>query len=344
MTNTRRFLAFVLGASLSIALGVYAQSGGYPTRARFNSIGVGAAPPAGNGGIQVTTVNGIAPADLARLSQSNTFTSTGTAIASLTGGTGGSHALRVLAATGAAARNIAIFGHNGISNGLSIDSDGTTVTATMTGNVMVSGALPLTLNDAAGNLNAAVRLQDAGVTKAWFSLVNAAGQVCTGSAVDDICIAGAGRLTYGPGSGASSIDLTPETGSFTLTFDDACTTSPTASVNFSRVGRNVVWRIGDVSTTCTSDSTAFRTSGAEVPASIRPGTTTLLASDTSGQNNSVRTAMCVQVTTAGNVELTRKTGVDQGCSGFASWTAAGTKEGNIAGNSSGQRSLSYTLQ
>jgi hypothetical protein len=89
MRTTRHFIAaLALGALLPVALAVYAQSGGYPTRARFNSIGVGAAPPAGNGGIAVTTVNGIAPSDFARLSQANTWNG-GTQISRSTGGTVG---------------------------------------------------------------------------------------------------------------------------------------------------------------------------------------------------------------------------------------------------------------
>ena len=138
----------------------------------------------------------------------------------------------------------------------------------------------------------------------------------------------------------NSIDVTPATGEFTVTFDDACTTSPTLTVDYAKMGNIVVihpndWSLGGGS--CTSDSTFFRESGTSVPAAIRPTTYTVLMRTGGGlQDNSVAVDGCIAITASGQFQFARFTSNICNQSG---WTAGGSKAAVGAGN----MSVSYML-
>lgn len=132
-----------------------------------------------------------------------------------------------------------------------------------------------------------------------------------------------------------------ETGSFTLTLDDGCTTSPTITVNYSRSGKNVSLRLLG-GQTCTSDSISFKTTGAEIPASIRPAATLLMSSVDKGQNNTAATTICYEITAAGNMQILPRASMVVTCNGSASWTNSGTKEFTFTGTAQGV--WNYTIQ
>jgi hypothetical protein len=103
------------------------------------------------------------------------------------------------------------------------------------------------------------------------------------------------------GGASGGIDMTPESGTFTATFDDACTTSPTTTFDYQKIGNVVtIWPVSTAGFPCTSDSANFTTTGAPVPASIRPAIIqgNLIATAT---DNSVAGRATMGVTAAGNI-------------------------------------------
>lgn len=100
-----------------------------------------------------------------------TSTSTGTAFNAQTCGTGGNYCVSANGAAGATARTIASFGHTGISNGLQITSDGTTVTSALTGNSTVTGTLTASSRGSfnAPSGNDVITLNNAAATKGFLA-------------------------------------------------------------------------------------------------------------------------------------------------------------------------------
>lgn len=135
-------------------------------------------------------------------------------------------------------------------------------------------------------------------------------------------IAGAFRATasavqgFGPVSAAFQ-DMTPDTGTFTVTFVGG-TSSPTGTATWFRVGKLITLKIPAL--TATSNATSFSYSG--LPAAIQPATlitqniALCLATDNTA---AVTTGVFVNVST-GSGSLVFGKGAGSG-----SWTAAGTK-------------------
>lgn len=130
------------------------------------------------------------------------------------------------------------------------------------------------------------------------------------------------------GGSAGGVPMTPAQGTFTATFDDACTTSPTITFDYYVIGNSVTLQVDEsAGFTCTSDSTNLATTGTPVPAAIRP-------SDTAGsgvgyasyigrssQDNGTAGAWQMLITTAGNIQFSY-------CPFAATcttWTNSGTK-------------------
>lgn len=144
----------------------------------------------------------------------------------------------------------------------------------------------------------------------------------------------------GDGSCASAGGGTGTTGTFTLNWSDACTTTPTTTVAYTLDDTNTVvtWWMPPMSVaSCTSDSTSF-TSGTDVPASLRPTSADVLTGlvvRTIDNGTGDNVMGCVLITTTGVALIRRSTAT--GCSG--SWTNSGAK----AVNQSTGTAFSYRL-
>lgn len=117
------------------------------------------------------------------------------------------------------------------------------------------------------------------------------------------------------------------TGTFTITWDDACTTSPTTTVNYTAVGNMVVWRLSPLSGgQCTSDSTDFEaTSTSTVPAALIPAAEQELFVPRA-TDNGITTPACIVIPTNGTVRVEKHdTAGGVLCSSATSWTAANAK-------------------
>lgn len=137
-----------------------------------------------------------------------------------------------------------------------------------------------------------------------------------------ITVVALGNSTDNPSFTVNSISMTPQSGTFVATFDDACTTSPTVTFSYYQVGNLVTLQATASSGfTCTGDSTNFATTGTPIPAAIRPTTTvanwTFVGDFT---DNGAKTIAIFQVTSAGNVQFLRINGATN-----AAWTAAGSR-------------------
>lgn len=129
--------------------------------------------------------------------------------------------------------------------------------------------------------------------------------------------------TWEPASG-----LTQTTGQFTLSWEVACTTTPTQVVNYVKTGQQVTWDVTqDVS--CTSDSTEFRTSAADVPASIRPSRE-MYFPVTHNTDNGTVVSGCFKIHSNGTVAL--YTLSSSNCTG--AWSNIGTKAWTTSTHSS----------
>lgn len=165
------------------------------------------------------------------------------------------------------------------------------------------------------------------------------------------CSAATSAVTYNTttnafGCNTISGGATQTTGTFTINWDDACTTTPTSTVNWVAVGNVVVWRFNGFSS-CTSDSVNFKATGADVPAAIRPtgdilSTTRLMITNNSTADN----GGCLHIFnggggSAGQVEVLRH-GTNRDCEDTNTFTASGNKA--IAPPGAGaQYTLTYPL-
>ncbi len=111
-------------------------------------------------------------------------------------------------------------------------------------------------------------------------------------------------------------------GTFTASFDTACTTTPTVTYDWTRSGNIVVlYPVATAGFPCTGDSTSFVTTGAPVPAAIRPNTNADLSPHPGYTDNSVSTWAQATVTSGGNISYNKCTALNTTCNG-AGWTAA----------------------
>jgi hypothetical protein len=115
----------------------------------------------------------------------------------------------------------------------------------------------------------------------------------------------------------NAIDLTPETGTFDVGWETACTTTPSDTWHYARVGNIVTLKADASNFTCTSDSTLF-SAGADIPANLRP-TISGANAVVFAQDNGVEIPALLTIGTTGGVSvLTTAFGV-------SSWSNVGTK-------------------
>jgi len=113
----------------------------------------------------------------------------------------------------------------------------------------------------------------------------------------------------------NTIDVTPSQGTFSLTLSTGCTTTPSVTATYQKVGQMVTMHIPFV--TCTSNSSQFQFSG--IPAAIRPSTATGAVAMANCLDNTTNANNCsIRVNTSGTADMLFN---DQS----ASWTTSGTK-------------------
>lgn len=113
-------------------------------------------------------------------------------------------------------------------------------------------------------------------------------------------------------------------GNFTVSWDDACTTTSTQTVYYTIVGK-VVTLATTGSVSCTSDSVAFQTTGTPVPAAIRPTIAQIyvVPSGARAFDNGAYTDSSIRVDTSGNLSV-GTCGTASTCTG--GWTNTGNKQ------------------
>jgi hypothetical protein len=128
---------------------------------------------------------------------------------------------------------------------------------------------------------------------------------------------GGGGITGGGGGGFT-------TGTFTVTWVQACTTNPTQTWNYA-VSGNVVILTPTQEVSCTSDSTSFISTGGDLPAAIRQNTASVveLAVGIRAQDSGADTEACLRIESDYSLALSRVTAGF--CSTANNWTASGTK-------------------
>lgn len=259
--RARHFSAAVLlGALLAATAGVLAQSGGYPTIARFLRIGVGTAPPSASGTIAYSGL--------------------------------------VQKTNAGAGFNIACFRNSSGSAG------------DQSYGIRYGGG---------GDLLVGVGMADDCSTANGAPLISG---VKSGANMGPVRLFGS-SLTYAGPSGAANIDMTPSSGTFTASYLDACSTTPTQSVRWYKIG-DVVTLTADAAFTCTSDTTLFECDSGCLPAAIRPTTSAVRSSVVGAQNNTTSATAILTIRTDGEISVERCGAVTGTCVGGA-WTNSGTK-------------------
>lgn len=198
------------------------------------------------------------------------------------------------------------------------------------------------IDDSSGTNNSCVQFQDNNVTQGFVCSANAAGQVANSSNAGDIVIRAdnGGELIWTPDSGSTTVDMTPTFGTFEAVWTNACTTSPSQTWIYYKIGKMVTLQAID-NVSCTGDSTAFDTAGTDLPSALRP-TGTLLGrtfKGARGLDNGTGVSMCLIIGTSGSFTLVPETG--GACGG--NFTASGTRFFDASGGT-GQTSWSYVLE
>lgn len=124
----------------------------------------------------------------------------------------------------------------------------------------------------------------------------------------------------------NGVDLTPSTGEFVASFTDACTVTPTATIDWARVGNLVTLQIELGSASCTGDSTGFDTdAGAPVPAAIRPSVSIQTAMLSDFIDGGTTISGKVQIDTGGNITMF-DCGITSISCASGTWTASGNRQ------------------
>jgi hypothetical protein len=202
------------------------------------------------------------------------------------------------------------------------------------GGVRLTSASPThvwTESDATAD-NQSWRIRVNGEALGWYAVNDAFGAENafitvqrTGTTIDSVDIAGTAVTANGVGV------ATETSGTFTATFDDACTTSPTLTFDYVKTGSQVtVIETAQTGMGCTGDSTSFATTGAPIPAALRPTASTTVRFRGSGSlvNNGANVDSCVTFSSSGNVVFHTYASSDCNVTG---WTAAGTRNGAVIG-------------
>jgi hypothetical protein len=133
------------------------------------------------------------------------------------------------------------------------------------------------------------------------------------------------------GGTSGNVDMTPESGSFTVNYDTGCTTTPSQTVTWKRQG-NVVTMSGTADFTCTNDAVAFQDTSNPMPTSIRPAGNRFVYGVPVNRNSVLTNNSCFEVFTTGTFSIRPVTAAaDLNCNGsFGSSGTAGLPSWTIA--------------
>lgn len=147
------------------------------------------------------------------------------------------------------------------------------------------------------------------------------------SAIPDCTDTGGNHLNYATSTNAFSCgtsgggSVTQTSGTGTLSYANACTTTPTQNFSYVLTG-NIVTLTFTSQFSCTSDSTAMVSDA--LPASIRPARRTSFANLTAQNSGSVVLA-CFEIDTSGVLTWYQQTSAPSQCATSGTWTASGVK-------------------
>ena len=119
-----------------------------------------------------------------------------------------------------------------------------------------------------------------------------------------------------PATLKAATNLEYETGDFTLTFSVGFTTTPTLVIDFTRIGKMVTFAINDT-VSATSDTTGMAADAGDVPASLRPVTSTFMLFPI--VDNGTQQMGRIKIDSAGNCEFFK------GVTPSGAFTGSGTK-------------------
>lgn len=182
----------------------------------------------------------------------------------------------------------------------------------------------LVINEASGNSQSTIRLLDNGTEGVYLGMLGANDQLCTGGLAGDFCIrvAVGDRIIASADAGASITDLTPSSGTFTASYTNGCTTTPTQSIRWVKIG-NLVTMTAAAALSCTADTTVFDTDSTDIPAAIRPTTSNVYSAKFGANNNSTSVSAMIELQ-GGEIIVNRCDAVTGTCDGGA-WTGSGTR-------------------
>lgn len=136
---------------------------------------------------------------------------------------------------------------------------------------------------------------------------------------------GVGTINVSGGYYINGVIQTPPTntsGTYTATLSTGCTTTPTATAKWVKVGGIVTINFGNFGT-CTSNS-AGTALDASVPVAERPASNQIVNNGMIAEDNGVRVPACVRVLTTGVIDFDTGGTTGGACAG-ASWTSSGVK-------------------
>lgn len=142
----------------------------------------------------------------------------------------------------------------------------------------------------------------------------------TGATVDSVEISGTAVTINGNAAAVQT------SGTFTASFDTACTTTPTITYDYVQTGNVVtIYPVSQTGFTCTSDSTQFATTGAPIPAAIRPNDAVVGSIGDAFTNNGANVWAEANLTAAGNIAFHLCGTFGTATCNVTGWTASGTK-------------------
>lgn len=116
------------------------------------------------------------------------------------------------------------------------------------------------------------------------------------------------------------VDAFPETGTFESDWTNACTTTPTATIDYYKIG-DIVTVIFEDAISCTSDSVDFNTGASELPTEITPARNNRVPISNLTDNGTGING-CIEFRSSGQIRLLND--VSNVCT-VSGWTNSGTK-------------------